>query len=160
MGTEENKALARRFVEEVYNKGNVDAVDEFVSDRFVRHGIGGTMHGRDIIKERVKAVRTGFPDFRITIEEALADGDKVVLRQTHTGTHLGEFAGVLPTGASGCVMFGMVSRAERRSSSTFLTSPSIADLRSRSALPSAISSCFFAASFSFGMSCEISFARC
>ncbi|HUG13706.1 MAG TPA: ester cyclase [Thermomicrobiales bacterium] len=98
MSTEDNKALGRRFVEEVYNQGNVDAVDVLVSDQFVRHGIGGTMRGREIIKERVRAVRSGFPDFRITIEDALADGDKVVLRQTHTGTHLGEFAGVAPTG--------------------------------------------------------------
>jgi len=69
-------------------------VDALVSDQFVRHGIGGTMRGREIIKERVAAVRSGFPDFHITIEEVLADGDKVVLRQTHTGTHRGEFAGV------------------------------------------------------------------
>jgi hypothetical protein len=56
------------------------------------------MNGTQIIKDRVKAVRTGFHDFHITIEDALADGDKVIRRQTHTGTHLGEFAGVAPTG--------------------------------------------------------------
>jgi predicted ester cyclase len=98
MSQEENKALARRFVEEVYNQGNLDAVDSLVSHEFVRHGIGGTMRGAEIIKDRVRTVRTGFPDFHITIEEALADGDKVILRQTHTGTHLGEFAGAAPTG--------------------------------------------------------------
>jgi hypothetical protein len=53
---EDNKALARRFVEEVYNQGRVEMVDELVSEQFVRHGIGGTMRGRDIIKDRVKAV--------------------------------------------------------------------------------------------------------
>jgi steroid delta-isomerase-like uncharacterized protein len=99
MSIEDNKALARRFIEEVYNQGNVDMVDVLVSDQFIRHGIGGTMQGREIIKERVKAARSGFPDFHITIEDALADGDKVVLRQTHTGTHLGEFSGLPPTGA-------------------------------------------------------------
>lgn len=98
MSLEENKALARRFVEDVYNQGNVDAVDLLVSDQFVRHGIGGTMRGPQIIKDRVRVVREGFPDFHIEIEDALADGDKVVLRQTHTGTHLGEFAGVAATG--------------------------------------------------------------
>jgi steroid delta-isomerase-like uncharacterized protein len=98
MSLEENKALARRFVEEVYNQGNVDAVDILVSDQFVRHGIGGTLRGTQIIKDRVNAVRKGFPDFHITIEDALAEGDKVILRQTHTGTHLGEFAGVAATG--------------------------------------------------------------
>jgi steroid delta-isomerase-like uncharacterized protein len=98
MSEEDNKALALRFVEEVYNLGNVDAVDSLVAEDFVRHGIGGTMRGRQIIRERVAAVRKGFPDFHIDVEDVLADGDKVVLRQTHTGTHLGEFAGVLPTG--------------------------------------------------------------
>lgn len=98
MSIEANKALARRFVEEVYNQGNLDSVDVLVAEDFVRHGIGGTMRGRGIIKDRVRAVRAGFPDFHITIEDALADSDKVILRQTHTGTHLGEFAGVAPTG--------------------------------------------------------------
>jgi steroid delta-isomerase-like uncharacterized protein len=98
MSEEENRALALRFVEEVYNQGNVDAIDAFVSDDFVRHGIGGTMRGTQIIRDRATAVRIGFPDFHITIEDVLTDGDKVVLRQTHTGTHLGEFAGVEPTG--------------------------------------------------------------
>jgi steroid delta-isomerase-like uncharacterized protein len=94
----ENRALARQFVEEVYNQGRVDRVDDLVSPEFVRHGIGGTMRGRQIIKDRVTAVRAAFPDFHISIEDVLADGDKVVLRQVHTGTHLGEFAGVAPTG--------------------------------------------------------------
>ena len=99
MGIEENKALALRFVEEVYNQGQTQRVDDLVSPDFVRHGIGGTMRGRQIIKDRVAAVRAGFPDFHISVEEVLAEGDKVVLRQVHTGTHLGEFAGVAPAGA-------------------------------------------------------------
>ena len=98
MSEEENRALALRFVEEVYNQGNVDRVNDLVSAQFQRHGIGGTMHGTEVIKDRVRAVRAGFPDFRITIEDILSDGDKVILRQTHTGTHLGEFAGTPATG--------------------------------------------------------------
>lgn len=98
MSTDENKALALRFVEDVYNNGRIEMVDELVSEAFVRHGIGGTMHGRQIIKDRVESVRSGFPDFHIAVEDVLADGDKVVLRQRHTGTHLGEFADVPGTG--------------------------------------------------------------
>lgn len=99
MSMESNKALALRFIEEVYNQGQVEAVDALVSERFVRHGIGGDMSGRQVIKDRVQAVRAAFPDFHISVEEVLADGDKVVLRQVHTGTHLGDFAGVAPTGS-------------------------------------------------------------
>ena len=67
---------------------------------------------------------------------------------------------VVPTGASGWVMFGMVSRTACRSSSTCLTCFSRPPTCSRSALPSAISSCFLAASFSLGMSLDSSFCRC
>ncbi len=98
MSTEDNKALVRRFIEEVFNQGNLDAIDLFMSDEFVRYGAGRTSHGRQIIKDGVKALRTGFPDFHVIIEDELSDGDKVVQRQTHTGTHLGEFAGVPATG--------------------------------------------------------------
>lgn len=90
MSLDDNKSLARRFVEEIYNQGEVTAIDRLVSEQFVRHGIGGTMHGREIIRDRVEAVRAGFPDFQITIEEVLADGYKVILRQAHTGPYLGD----------------------------------------------------------------------
>ena len=76
MGIEENKALALRFVEEVYNQGQTERVDDLVSPDFVRHGIGGTMRGRQIIKDRVAAMRAGFPDFHISVEEVLAEGTK------------------------------------------------------------------------------------
>ena len=94
----DNKALVRRFIEEVYNRGNLDVVDEVVGGDFVRHGIGGTVRGGQFIKDRAAAARAGFPDFHITIEDMLTDGDKVIVRQTHTGTHQGEFAGIAPTG--------------------------------------------------------------
>ena len=91
-------AIARSLPERVYNTGDIAYVDEIVSPDFVRHGLGGTVHGTNVIKDRVNAIRTGFPDFHITVEDLLTDGDKVVLRQTHTGTHTGKFMGVPPTG--------------------------------------------------------------
>ena len=98
MITSDIRAIARSLPERVYNTGDIDYVDEIVSPDFVRHGLGGTLHGTNVIKDRVKAIRTGFPDFEITIEDVLTDGDKVVLRQTHRGTQTGEFMGVPPTG--------------------------------------------------------------
>ena len=91
-------AIARSLPERVYNTGDIAYVDEIVAPDFVRHGLGGTLHGTNVIKDRVNAIRTGFPDFQITVEDLLIDGDKVVLRQTHNGTHTGEFMGVPPTG--------------------------------------------------------------
>ena len=96
--SDQNKAIVRRFIDEVYNRGNLDFVDEIVGSDFVRHGIGGTVQGGQFIKDRAAAVRSGFPDFHITIEDQLADGDKVIVRQTHTGTHQGDFMGIAPTG--------------------------------------------------------------
>jgi steroid delta-isomerase-like uncharacterized protein len=95
---EENKALVRNFIEEVYNKGNLDFIDQVVASDFVRHGLGGDMSETEIIRQRVQAVRNAFPDFHITIEDQIAEGDKVVTRQTHTGTHKGEFQGIAATG--------------------------------------------------------------
>jgi steroid delta-isomerase-like uncharacterized protein len=98
MSLDQNKEVVSRFIEEVYNSGNTDFVDTIVHPDFVRHGIGGTMRGPEIIKDRATAVRTAFPDFHITIEDLIAEDDKVVTRQTHRGTHKGEFMGTAPTG--------------------------------------------------------------
>ena len=98
MSVEENKVLAERFVEEVFNLGRVEAVDDLVSERFVRHGLGRVMRGKQVIKDYVPVIRSAFPDFHVSIEDALGEGDRIVHRQKHTGTHLGEFAGVAATG--------------------------------------------------------------
>jgi steroid delta-isomerase-like uncharacterized protein len=98
MSVEDNKVLAERFVEEVFNQGRIETVDELVSEQFVRHGLGRMTRGRQVIKDYVPVIRSAFPDFHVTIEDALGEGDKVAHRQTHTGTHLGEFAGVAATG--------------------------------------------------------------
>jgi predicted ester cyclase len=59
---------------------------------------GGTVTDPSVIRDRAGEVREAFPDFHIEIEDMLVDGDKVVVRQTHTGTHRGTFAGVEPEG--------------------------------------------------------------
>lgn len=83
VSTEENKAIVRRFVEEVQNGGNIDAVDELCSSGFVN----GTAMFRRV-----------FPDSHFTIEDMVAEGDKVATRKAFRGTHRGEFMGVPPTG--------------------------------------------------------------
>jgi steroid delta-isomerase-like uncharacterized protein len=97
---QENSALIRRWFEEVWNKGNMDAIDEMASPDAVGHG--QAQHDTDIgLKEfRTFAIslRRAFPDFNVTIDHVIEQGDKVVARWTTTMTHKGEFLGVAPTG--------------------------------------------------------------
>jgi hypothetical protein len=86
---EDRKAVVRRLIDEVYNAGKLDVVDELVAPEWVRHGLGGTARDPQVIKDRVRELREAFPDFHISIDDMLVDGDKVVVRQKHTGTHRG-----------------------------------------------------------------------
>lgn len=94
--SEENKAIVRRFHEEIWNKGNLDAIDELVSPNLDRHH--HQSRGSDSFKEFVIKERTVFPDFNVTVEDLIAEGDKVVVRRTNRGTHMGEWLGVSATG--------------------------------------------------------------
>jgi steroid delta-isomerase-like uncharacterized protein len=94
MSVEENKAFVQRYVEEPWNKGNVDALDELCAPNFHLEGFGGV----EEFKATIKAFRKSFPDLHFTVEEIIAEGDKVAYRWTARGTHQGEYEGVAPTG--------------------------------------------------------------
>lgn len=97
--SEENKALTRRQLEEVFNKHNPDAVDEFFAPDYVNHNAPpGLPGGRDGLKALVAMYLGAFPDLKVTSDFQLAEGDKVVMRWTATGTHSGELMGIPPTG--------------------------------------------------------------
>ncbi len=101
MGIEENKATIRRFVEEIPNIGNLAAADQLLADGFQLHFPElPPITGSEAFKEIPTAIRTAFPDLAETIEELIAEGDRVVERFTLRGTHLGEFMGIPPTGKS------------------------------------------------------------
>ena len=99
MSTEENKALVRRFVDEVQSGGNIDAVDDLCSPEFVNHsappGVPSNCEG---VKQVTAMFRRAFPDSYFTVEDMVAEGDKVATRKTFHGTHQGEFMGIPPTG--------------------------------------------------------------
>ena len=98
MSVEENKALVRWEVEEVWHKGNFMIVDEIYAVNFIDHSpLPGTMPDREGIKQFIRIIRDAFPDIKLTIEDLIAEGDKVVERVTATGTHTGEFMGITPT---------------------------------------------------------------
>ena len=99
MSADENKALARRFVDEVQTRGNIDAIDEFLADDFVNHSIMPPFPAdREGVKQLFTMFRNAFPDFRAVIHDQVAEGDRVVTRKTFHGTHRGEFLGIAPTG--------------------------------------------------------------
>jgi predicted ester cyclase len=99
MGTEENKAVVRRFVDEVPNKKNSVPADELLTSGFVlRFPNMPAVEGIDAFKEIPTAILSAFPDLVETIDELVAEGDFVVERMTLRGTHLGEFMSVAPSG--------------------------------------------------------------
>jgi steroid delta-isomerase-like uncharacterized protein len=99
MSTEENKALVRRYTQEVFNAHNPDRTQEFVAGNVVSHNLPpGMPSGVEGIKQMTHMFVSAFPDLHLTIEDVIAEGDKVVERWTGTGTQQGAFAGIPPTG--------------------------------------------------------------
>lgn len=98
MSTEQNKPLVRRLIEEGFNKGNERVIDELVAPNFATREESMRAVGLAGFKEMVAAFRTAFPDARMTIEDVIAEGDKVITWAYFTGTHRGPLEGIPPTG--------------------------------------------------------------
>jgi steroid delta-isomerase-like uncharacterized protein len=108
MSKEQNKALLSRVIKEVFNQGKTSLIDELFAPGFVEHEEPppGMPPGREGVKQIVSLFRSAFPDLKVKIDDTIADGDKVVIRSTWSGTHKGEFMGIAPTGKS--VSFGVI----------------------------------------------------
>ena len=97
--SEEHKAIVRRFIEEVLNKKNVEAADQYVASDFVDHAAPpGMSPGLEGFKQLLNMLLNAFPDFQYTSYDLIAEGDKIVKRGTSRGTHRGEFMGIAATG--------------------------------------------------------------
>jgi predicted ester cyclase len=92
-----SKTVARRFVDQVINRGDLAAVNDLVTGTYVYHGPGLEVRGPEGIIGVMAMLRTAFPDWRETLEDLIAEGDKVVFRVTGHATHEGEFFGVQAT---------------------------------------------------------------
>lgn len=101
----ENKAISRRLLEEAFNSGNLDVVDELVSPEFVNHdaALPEPTHGIEGAKANIGAYRDAFPDLRLTIEQQLAEGEYVTTRWSARGTNQGELFGMTATGKQATV---------------------------------------------------------
>ena len=95
--TEQNKHMVRRFLTEVWNKGNIALIDELFACDWVGHAPPKEFSGPAELKQFVAAQRRAFPDLQLIVEDQIAEGDKVTTRWTASGTHLGEFQGIPPT---------------------------------------------------------------
>jgi predicted ester cyclase len=99
MSSTENKAIIRRYIEEVWGKGDFAAEQELVAANIVDHNaIPGFPPGFAGHHQTVVMLRNAFPDGTNTLEDVIVDGDKVADRHTFRGTHTGEFMGIPPTG--------------------------------------------------------------
>jgi len=98
MSIEDNKALARRAIEEIMNQRNLAVFDQLHSPDYVCHLNSRTIQGPEPVKQLLSMVLTAFPDQHYTFEDVFGEGDRVVVRYTSRGTHQGDLMGIPPTG--------------------------------------------------------------
>jgi steroid delta-isomerase-like uncharacterized protein len=113
MTIENNKAVIRKFLEEVINQNRMDRATDLVVEDFVElDPLPGQRQGREGLKEVLRMMRAAFPDIHWAVEEMVAEGDKVVTRFTWTGTHHGIFMGIPATGKSVSVKGVVIDQLE------------------------------------------------
>ena len=97
--SDDNKALARRFYDEVVNGRNLDAIDELVADDFVEHeALPGMPTDKSAPRAFFGMLHAAVPDLQVEVEQIVAEGDLVAVRATARGTHQGELFGMPGTG--------------------------------------------------------------
>ena len=97
--SEQNKAIIHRLFDELMAKGNMAVFDEIYDANLIYHGTGELENGDlEGLKQFVRGIANAFPDFKGTLDDLIAEGDKVVYRWTFSGTHKAEFNGVYATG--------------------------------------------------------------
>jgi steroid delta-isomerase-like uncharacterized protein len=98
MSTQTNEALVRRFIDEIFLGQRLDAVNELVTDDFTAHTWGPMPMGRDGLKAAITRVSAGLSGAAMTIDDLIAEDDRVVVRLTSSATQTGPFMGIPPTG--------------------------------------------------------------
>jgi steroid delta-isomerase-like uncharacterized protein len=99
MSTETNKAIIVRMLEQLFNEGRIDLVEEFFAEDYVEVIAGQPpATGYERLREAIGMVRNAFADFHLSIDEMVAEGDRVAIRWTTTGTHHGELLGIPASG--------------------------------------------------------------
>jgi steroid delta-isomerase-like uncharacterized protein len=95
---ETNKVIARRMIEEVFERGDDEAIDELIADDFTPHDWAKAGTGKSAVRDAVTRASAGLTDAHITVNDVIGEDDKVAVRVTSTATQTGEFMGLKPTG--------------------------------------------------------------
>ena len=95
MNLDQNKAIVRGYMNEIINKGNLNTFDLYFSERVLFNNSEGLKQG---LTSMLRSMRGAFPDFHLTIEDQIAEGNKVITRVIFRGTHQGDYRGIAPTG--------------------------------------------------------------
>jgi steroid delta-isomerase-like uncharacterized protein len=109
---QENKVIVLRHWEEVVSKGKLDLIDEIFAPDFVAHEADQDIRGPEGVRQFILMLRAAFPDLQVTVEDVLAEGDKVVQRWSAHGSHQGELMGLAPSGKRIFVAGITISRFE------------------------------------------------
>ncbi len=96
--SQENLAVVRRAIEEVWNRGKYESLTELAADDIVIHATPNDIHGHEGIRQYHDSLRQAFPDMHFRIEDQLVDGDRIATRWSAMGTHNGAFQGLPATG--------------------------------------------------------------
>jgi steroid delta-isomerase-like uncharacterized protein len=108
---EQNKAIVRRFWEEIFNGRKLALIDELFTTDWVYHGVGGqSLYGREGLRQFLTTYHRAFPDIQVKVESLIGEGDMVVSHVTSRGTHRGELMGIAPTGRQVTVPAISISR--------------------------------------------------
>ena len=112
--SEENKALVRRQEEELFSGGKLDVADEVYAPSYVGHDPSNPeeVRGLQAAKRAASEYRKAFPDLQLSVEDLIAEGDRVAARLRFRGTHLGELNGIAPTGRRVDCTGSVISRIE------------------------------------------------
>ena len=112
MDAQQNVAIVKRWIEELFNQRNLAVADELVPPDHVNHdpGTPGIPNGPEGSKLVVSVYSTAFPDVRLSIEDQFTQGDRVVTRWSATGTHQGELMGIPPSGKRATVTGIQINR--------------------------------------------------
>ena len=95
MNLDQNKAIVRGYMNEIINKGNLNTFDLYLSEKVLFNNSEGLKQG---LTSMLRSMRGAFPDFHLTIEDQIAEGNKVITRVIFRGTHQGDYRGIAPTG--------------------------------------------------------------
>jgi steroid delta-isomerase-like uncharacterized protein len=98
MTIDTNKAIVRRFIDEVFVQWRPETIDELLADDFVPHTWPSTGHPKDDLKAAMGRASKGLAEPRFTVEDMIAEGDRVAVRLTTSATQVGEFMGMQPSG--------------------------------------------------------------